>query len=64
MYGGKSFGCGFCKVGQRQDIMDSKAKERIKDVLREIFFEKQSIETVKEVIRGWCEYFKFVKYEK
>lgn len=47
-----------------------KSKERLKDALREILSRnrKKSLEGVKEMLRkklrGWCEYFKFAKYEK
>ena len=47
-----------------------KSKERLKNALREILARnrKKSIEEVKETLwkkfRGWCEYFKFAKYEK
>ena len=47
----------------------SKSKERLKNMLREILSRnrKQSISAVKETLhkklRGWCEYFKFAKYE-
>ena len=46
-----------------------KSKERLKNALREILARnrKKSIEEVKETLwkklRGWCEYFKFAKYE-
>ena len=46
-----------------------KSKERLKNALREILSRnrKQSIPVVKEMLnkklRGWCEYFKFAKYE-
>ena len=46
-----------------------KSKERLKNALREILSrnKKQSISAVKETLykklRGWCEYFKFAKYE-
>ena len=47
-----------------------KSKERLKNALREVLSRnrKKSIEDVKETLRkklrGWCEYFKFAKYEK
>lgn len=47
-----------------------KSKERLRDALREILSRnrKKSIEGVKETLRkklrGWCEYFKFAKYER
>lgn len=68
--GVKFLGYGFYKTKDGYfPTVHSKSKERIKNTLREILSRnrKQSISAVKETLykklRGWCEYFKFAKYE-
>ena len=68
--GVKFLGHGFYKTKDGYfPTVHPKSKERLKDALREILSRnrKQSIPVVKEMLnkklRGWCEYFKFAKYE-
>ena len=69
--GVKFLGHGFYKTKDGYfPTVHPKSKERLKNALREILSRnrKQSIPVVKEMLnkklRGWCEYFKFAKYEK
>ena len=69
--GVKFLGHGFYKTKDGYfPTVHSKSKERLKSTLGEILSRnrKQSISSVKETLyrklRGWCEYFKFAKYEK
>jgi len=69
--GVKFLGHGFYKTKDGYfPTVHPKSKERLKNELREILSRnrKQSIPVVKEMLnkklRGWCEYFKFAKYEK
>lgn len=69
-HGVKFLGHGFYKTKDGYfPTVHPKSKERLKDALREILSRnrKQSIPVVKEMLnkklRGWCEYFKFAKYE-
>lgn len=68
--GVKFLGHGFYKTKDGYfPTVHPKSKERLKNALREILSRnrKQSIPVVKEMLnkklRGWCEYFKFAKYE-
>ena len=68
--GVKFLGHGFYKTKDGYfPTVHPKSKERLKNALREILSRnrKQSIPVVKEMLnkklRGWCEYFKFTKYE-
>lgn len=69
-FGVKFLGHGFYKTRDGYfPTVHSKSKERLKNTFREILSRnrKQSISAVKETLykklRGWCEYFKFAKYE-
>lgn len=69
--GVKFLGHGFYKTKDGYfPTVHPKSKERLKNALREILSRnrKQSIPVVKEMLNkklhGWCEYFKFAKYEK
>ena len=69
--GVKFLGHGFYKTKDGYfPTVHPKSKERLKNALREILSRnrKQSIPVVKEMLnkklRGWCEYFKFAKYEE
>ena len=69
--GVKFLGHGFYKTKDGYfPTVHPKSKERLKNALREILSRnrKQSIPVVKEMLNkklhGWCEYFKFAKYEE
>lgn len=69
-HGVKFLGHGFYKTKEGYfPTVHSKSKERLKNSLREILCRnrRQSIPAVKETLnrklRGWCEYFKYAKYE-